>query len=151
MANKKALIEYEIDFNRRRNSGSKSEGEKSSVTSKSRHSLAENLTSKTLIFSSRPVSPSKDPTLSPKKSLMSPDLILSTRPQAQKGVEAVDSFARAMNGMYRDIEKFKKQDYSSILQPTWDKRFTEGKTLTTKDTEHKGLTFPIKSNNGLDY
>lgn len=74
----------------------------------------------------RPSSPSK--TSENKSGRPKSPYVKHSRPQtANAGTE---SFARAVNGMTKDIEKMKKMDYQPVHHPTWDDRFVFGKSLS---------------------
>lgn len=200
MSNKKLLIEYEIDFNRRKRSTrngidtgeSIAVSQEGTISTKTRHShLMESLTTPALqkknLLSPILRSPSEDlpenmdwqttrkykewkdftqknsahlhemidrldspknSDLNTKERSVSPNKKShntaerptspylksakqsSNRPHTAHVAGATDSFARAINGMYRDIEKMKKKEFAALSQPRWDDRFVFGKTLT---------------------
>eukprot|EP01040_Poterioochromonas_malhamensis_P013604 gene13604-14988_t len=150
MANKRLLIEYQIDFNRRRYSprrenydtttesleGSISGSQKNiSLHAKAKQSnLIESLTTPVVKKepSDRPFSPAVLQS-TPKSLGVSYELrSLKSKPTPTRnglGTATYNSFLRASNGMYRDIDRFLKKDYHPITQPSWDERFVYEKPL----------------------
>ncbi len=148
MANKRLLIEYQIDFNRRIYSprretyetesleGSNSGSQKSlSLHAKAKQSnLIESLTTPVVKKEhyDRPFSPAALQS-TPKSLGVSYEMrSLKSKPTPTKnglGTATYNSFLRASNGMYRDIDRFLKKDYQPITQPSWDERFVYEKPL----------------------
>lgn len=132
------VIQHEIDFNRVKVSSPKSI--KSGPTSPLSTSIQTTIERKKVLFT--PIlqsSPSRDlssqmmreeRSLSPSTTTRSSKSSRSKRSSFSADIlTSVESFSRATNGMQKDIQKFKANDYNPIDLPQWDDRFVTADSL----------------------